>query len=128
MPPVIDLIIRLKNGYMAGNDVVFSPYSKFRESALKKIQQLGYIHSYSVEKVDGKKNFSIILQYVNKSPALSDVRIYSKPGRRYYQSAKDIKQVRGGYGYAILSTSKGIMTNIEAKKQNVGGELLFHLW
>lgn len=128
MPPVIDLIIRLKNGYMADNEVVVSPYSKFREAALKKIQSLGYVSSYTVEEQDGKKYLHIVLRYISKRPAISDVRIFSTPGRRLYQTVRDMKPVRGGYGYAILSTSQGILTNIEAKKQNIGGELLFHVW
>lgn len=128
MPPIIDLIIRIKNGYLAENDTVISPYSKFREAVLKKIQNLGYIKSYHIEEKEGKKEIQISLKYIKKNPAFTDVRIFSKPGRRLYQSVHNIKPVMGGYGYAILSTSQGILTNIEAKNKNIGGELLFYIW
>jgi small subunit ribosomal protein S8 len=128
MPPVIDLIIRIKNGYMADNDIVMSPYSKFRESVLKKIQSLGYVSSYEIQEVEGKKTLIITLKYVNKQPIVRDVRIFSKPGKRLYTTAHNLKPVMGGYGYALISTSQGILTNIEAKKKNIGGELLFYIW
>jgi small subunit ribosomal protein S8 len=113
---------------MAENEIVESPYSKFREAALKKLEALGYITSYKVQEEDGKKMIQILLRYIKKKPVITDVRIFSKPGRRYYQTVRDMKPVKGGYGYAILSTSQGIMTNIEAQKSNIGGELLFHVW
>src|SRR3990167_8294650 len=94
---IIDLIIRIKNGYMA-------------------------------RKEKKKKSMTIDLAYEEDKPAISDVKIYSKPGMRLYISYKNLKPVLSGFGYSILSTSHGIMTDREAKKAKLGGELLFSFW
>ncbi|GIW64090.1 MAG: 30S ribosomal protein S8 [Patescibacteria group bacterium] len=126
---VIDLIIRIKNGYLAGKDNVSASYSKFKEEVLKKLKQLKFIKDYKIEEVDNVKKVLVIdLLYVENNPALTDVKIFSKPGRRYYVSYKELKPVLSGYGYSILSTPKGIMTNKEARLKKVGGELLFNIW
>lgn len=128
MSPIVDLIIRIKNGYMSGRERITSPYSRFREDVLKKLKALKYISDYSVSG-DKVKNISIELSYDEESqPAVNDVRIVSKPGQRMYTAAKDLKPVLSGMGFAILSTPEGILTNIEAKKNNIGGELLFYIW
>lgn len=122
-----DLIIRIKNGYMAKREVIESPYSKLRENILKKLVQIKYIKSYTVAG-DIKKVFTIELLYKDNVAVFTDVQIFSKPGRRWYTGKKKLKPVLNGMGYSILSTPKGIMTNIEAKKKNLGGELLFNIW
>lgn len=124
---IIDLIIRIKNGYMAKKETVESPYSKYKEAVLKKLISLKSIKSYEV-KGEIKKNMTIDLVYEEGKPAISDVKIYSKPGMRLYISYKNLKPVLSGFGYSILSTSKGIMTDKEAKKTKLGGELLFSFW
>ncbi len=128
--PIIDLIIRIKNGYMAKKEEIYSPYSRFREEVLKKLKQIGFIKDYKVEELRPRvKRFVITLKYLkNGEPAMTDVKIYSKPGRRWYVKCKEITPVKGGLGYAILTTPKGVLTNYEAKKQGVGGELLFEIW
>lgn len=126
---VVDLIIRIKNGYLAGKDNVSASYSKFKEEVLKKLKQLKFIKDYKIEEVDSVKKVLLIdLLYIENNPVLTDVKIYSKPGRRYYVSYKELKPVLSGYGYSILSTPKGIMTNKEARLKKVGGELLFNIW
>lgn len=124
---IIDLIIRIKNGYMARKATIESPHSKYKEAILKKLFELKFIESYEVEG-DIKKNIVIHLKYEEGNPAISDVKIYSKPGMRLYISYKNLKPVLSGFGYSILSTSKGIMTGREAKKAKLGGELLFSFW
>lgn len=124
---IIDLIIRIKNGYMARRDQITSPHSRFREDILKKLQGLGYIKEYSVEG-DVIKNITITLSYEGAMPAVTDVKIQSKPGRRWYTASKRLKPVLGGLGVALISTSQGILTNKEALKKNIGGELLFEIW
>jgi len=124
---IIDLIIRIKNGYMARREQISVPYSKFREAVLAQLQALGYITRYEVAG-DTKKNITITLTYEDGMPALTDVKIQSKPGRRIYTQYKEVKSVRGGLGYSILSTSQGILTGSEAKKKQIGGELLFYIW
>lgn len=121
---VIDLIIRIKNGYMARNESVEVIYSRLNEEVLKKLKELGYIKTFQTK----DRQIEVNLLYVNKNPSLTDVQIFSKPGRRHYVSYKDLKQIIGGLGYSILSTSIGILSNKEARKKKVGGELLFAIW
>lgn len=127
MSAITDLIIRVKNGYMSGRDSIESPYSKYREEVLKKLVSLGYIKEYSVSG-EVIKTMTITLSYKDGVPALTEVKIFSTPGRRWYISTKELKPVLGGMGYSLLSTPQGILTHIEAKKLNVGGELLFNIW
>ena len=123
----IDLIIRIKNSYMARRESLQSPHSLFKVEILKKLKQLGFVADYQVEH-ELKKVINIQLQYSNGQPALTDLKIFSKPVRRWYVTVHELKPVMSGMGYAILSTPKGVMTNIEAKKENLGGELLFTIW
>lgn len=124
---VIDLIIRIKNGYMAQRETVDSPYSTFKEEVLKKLVSLKFIKEYNIEG-EGIKTLNMTLLYHDKAPALTDVAIFSKPGRRYYVSYKELRPVLSGMGHSIISTSQGIKTGREAKKEKIGGELLFSLW
>jgi small subunit ribosomal protein S8 len=124
---IIDLVIRIKNGYAARRDQIDSPHSNFREEVLKKLESLGYIKKYTVSG-DVVKSIDITLSYENNMPAVVDVKLFSKPGRRWYTGAKKLKPVLGGMGVGILSTPKGIMTNKEARQKKIGGELLFEIW
>ncbi|GIW62465.1 MAG: 30S ribosomal protein S8 [Patescibacteria group bacterium] len=124
-----DLIIRIKNGYLAQKEQIESPYSKMRVEVLKKLKELGYIADFKEEEISkGVKKLVIDLKYEANTPALVDVKLYSKSGRRWYIKAKEINAVKGNTGYLIISTSKGIMTNYEAKEKNLGGELLFEIY
>ncbi len=125
---IIDLIIRIKNGYLARREVIESPYSKLKEGVTKKLQDLGFIAEYQVEGEGVQKSLVITLKYVHGEPAFTDVTIRSKPGQRWYITVNNIKPVMSGIGYMIISTSKGLMTNVEAKKAKIGGELLFEIW
>jgi len=124
---VADFIIRIKNGYMAKRDYVEVTYSKMNETLLAKLKALQYIVSYEVIG-DVKKKIMIKLRYEDGVPALTDVKIFSTPGRRWYTTYKDVKPVLGGMGTALVSTSKGAMTVAEVKKHKIGGELLFEIW
>ncbi len=126
--PIIDLTIRIKNGYQAKKDSIESPFSLFREQVIKKLMQIGYVKSYTVTG-DIVKKMKIDLIYDEASaPAVTQVKLFSKPGRRWYVTSKQLKPVLGGMGYSIVSTSQGIMTHVEAKKKHLGGELLFSIW
>lgn len=125
--PIIDLIIRIKNAYMTKNEALMTPHSSYREAVLKKLQDMKYIKSYSVEG-DVIKTIEIELLYTKGVPALTDVKLVSKPGKREYVSYKDLKSVMNGMGISFLSTPKGILTNREARKEKLGGELLFMIW
>ena len=125
---IIDLIIRIKNGYLAKREDITSPYSKLKEQVLKKLKALGFIQDYSVEADGVKKEINIALKYKHGEPVFTDLTIRSKPGQRWYITVNDIKPVMSGTGYMIISTSKGLLTNVEAKKSKLGGELLFEIW
>lgn len=128
MDPIADLIIRIKNGYQARREHVTSPHSKYREEVLKKLKELNYIKEYHVSG-ETVKDIAIDLQYDEAgAPAITDVKIYSKPGRRWYARVSELKPVMGGMGYFLLSTPKGIMSSVEAKKKKMAGELLFAIW
>ena len=112
---------------MAKKETIESPCSKYREAVLKKLVSLKSIKGYQI-KGEIKKRITIDLAYEESKPVISDVKIYSKPGMRLYISYKNLKPVLSGFGHSILSTSKGIMTDREAKKAKLGGELLFSFW
>lgn len=124
---IIDLIIRIKNGYMAKKESVESPFSNYKEAVLKKLLNLKLIGGYEVEGTL-KKNITIELAYEDDKPAISDVKVYSKPGMRLYTSYRKLKPVLSGFGYSFISSPKGIVTDREAKKLKLGGELLFSCW
>lgn len=123
---VIDLIIRIKNGYLSRRETITTPSSRFKTEILNKLQDLGFIESYKKE--EDINYITIKLKYESGMPAFTDVKLYSKPGRRWYVSVNDLKPVLSGMGYSLISTSKGILTNKEAKKEKIGGELLFDIW
>ncbi len=124
-----DFIIRLKNAGAVGKSTVSVPYSKLRHSVAKKLVEAGYIVS-AVEQ--GKrvqdKTLEITLRYEDGSHRINGVKRISKPGRRLYTKVADIHPVKFGKGHMILSTPAGILTNVEAKEKQVGGEQLFIIW
>lgn len=126
---IADMATRIRNAYLAKKDSTTMPHTKLIESILKAIKTANYIKDYSVLKNDkGFKELKVDLLYVEDKPALSSIKRISKPGVRVYSRSSSITPVLSGYGTSILSTSKGIMTNKEAKKNNIGGELLIELY
>jgi small subunit ribosomal protein S8 len=124
---VIDLIARIKNGYVARKELISGLYSKMNVEVLKILEKEHYIESFEVTE-EGNKSIRINLKYDNGEPVLSDIQIVSKPGRRLYTGVKELKPVLGGLGIAIVTTPKGLMTDREVRKNNVGGEILFKVW
>jgi small subunit ribosomal protein S8 len=127
MSPIIDLMIRIKNGYMAGREEITARHSTYAVAVLEKLKKLKFIKDFSIEG-EVVKEITVELQYNDDGAAFTDVKIISKPGQRMYIGVNEAKPVMSGFGYSIISTPKGILTNIEAKKQNTGGELLFNIW
>ena len=126
--PIADMIIRIKNSVMAGRKDLLVPYSKVKESLARIMQEFAYISAYEVQD-DGKfKQIKITLRYVGKSPAITGVKRISKPGCRIYKNADAIPNTLNGYGLTVLSTNKGIMDGKSARKNHVGGEVLFQIW
>ncbi len=125
--PINDLIIRIKNAYLARRGEVKITHSNFKESIIRKLQELGLVGKVEVSG-EKKKIIIVQLRYEGDKPAFTEVRIFSKPGRRWYVKKDEIGIVLGGLGYSLISTPKGLLTGKEAKKMKVGGELLFSIW
>ena len=126
---VSDLVSLVRNGYLAKRKVVTSPVSKLRESILKILKDEGYILNYSkVNYVNDLQKFNIQLKYYLSKPVVSEIRVVSKPGRRFYCKFSDIPSVKNGLGMVILSTSKGVLPGYVAKECKVGGEILLRIF
>ena len=123
--PIGDMITRIRNAQMRKKHNVIVPNSKFRTKILEILKQEGFISSYKSLTEPAKKfNISVELKYSNGAPVISEIRRISKPGRRIYAKASSIPKIQNGLGLAIVSTSKGIMTDNEARNQNIGGEII----
>lgn len=129
MDTIANMLISIKNGGNAGKRSVSLPYSKMNHAIADCLQKHGYISNVSkkTEKED-KDTLQIDLNYEETSPKVTHVERISKPSRRMYIKSKDIRPIRNGFGLMILSTPKGILEGMEAKKQLVGGEMLFKIW
>jgi len=126
--PIADLLIRIKNAHLAKKSQVSIPDSKVKRAILNILLAEGYIESFVVAGEVPKQSLEVQLKYVKKQSAVSGVRRLSKPGRRFYVTAKEIPQTLAGYGLTIVSTNKGILSDSQAKKQNLGGELICKIW
>lgn len=126
--PIADMITRVKNAFMANKAEVSIPHSKVKEAVAKILESEGYVENFEVKPTVPQKTIEIKLKYIGKIPAITEVRRLSKPGRRMYATTKDIPKSLGGYGVTIVSTSKGVITDSQARKLNVGGELLCQIW
>lgn len=123
-----DLLPRIKNAGAAQKDGFTVPYSNLDLAVAQILVDAGYLKS-AEKRVVGKKNYlDLVMKYYKKKPAMTDFRLISKPSRHIYSSYRELRSVRQSYGFAVLSTPKGVMTNKEAKKQKVGGEYLFEIW
>lgn len=126
---IADLLIRIKNAYLARRDQVILPSSKSKLAIAQVLESAGYIAGVKEETNDKKQtNLVVDLKYVADSPALTDLKRISKPGCRVYVDAGHIPAVLQGYGLAILSTSQGIISDAQARQKGIGGELLATIW
>tara|TARA_B100001123_G_C15062903_1_gene928350 strand:+ start:202 stop:600 length:399 start_codon:yes stop_codon:yes gene_type:complete len=123
--PISDMIARIRNGQMRSYEKIEMPASAFKGKILDVLKREGFILDYNLDKSDEKKQkFLINLKYSSGSPVIHNIQRVSKPGRRFYASAESIPKIQNGLGIAIVSTPKGVMTDIEARKANVGGEII----
>jgi len=122
--PLGDMLTRIRNGQQARKDSVTSPASKLRARVLEVLTREGYIRGYKEEEMGPAKGLRIELKYFEGQPAIRHVARVSKPGRRVYSGAKDLPRVRNGLGITIVSTPRGVLSDAEARDQNVGGEIL----
>lgn len=123
-----DFLIRIKNGYLSRQKEIPALYSRVCENLAKILVAEGYLDSYQIKEEDKKKSLLLVLKYSKKKPVLTDLKKISKPGLRVYAGKKKIFRVLGGLGMAIISTSKGLMTDKQAKEQGLGGEIICKIW
>lgn len=125
--PISDMLTRIRNAGAAQLPVVKLPHSRIKESAAQILKSEGYVSEVSVAG-DSKKEITIKLKFNGKKSVIEGLKRVSRPGLRRYVGSTEIPRVRGGLGVAVLSTSEGVMTDVQARKKNIGGELLFYVW
>lgn len=127
--PVADMLTRIRNAQMAGHEQVKIPGSNLKRRLAEILVEEGYALGHRFEEDDKQGFVSVTLKYIAKDdPAMTGLRRLSKPGRRVYVNVDEIPKVRNGQGIAILSTSRGVMTDNEARRRRIGGELLCEIW
>lgn len=126
--PIADFLIRLKNASRAGNDSFKAPHSKMKVEIARILKEEGYIWNYDVDTSAKFPELIVKTKFVDGVPALTDLKRISKCGRRKYSGSQEIPRVLNGMGISIISTSKGLMTGHQAKKDKVGGEIIAFVW
>lgn len=129
--PIADMLTRVRNANLAMHDTVVMPSSKLKEALAQILQREGYIAGYTTRDNEGRpgKSLEITLKYsVDRTRTISGIKRVSKPGLRVYTNHERLPRVLGGLGVAVLSTSQGLMTDSEARKRRVGGEILCFVW
>lgn len=127
--PIADLLTRIRNSSTALKRYVDIPFSKIKHEIVKVLESKGFVREHKVVENEGKKTIRVLLKYTsNRQPVIKQIRRESKPGIRKYVTAQKIPTVLGGMGISVLSTSQGVLDGFEAKKRNLGGELLCVAW
>jgi small subunit ribosomal protein S8 len=126
--PIADCLARIRNGARAQKPEVLVPYSRIKAEIARILKDEGYITDYFIDTSAARPRIKITNKIANRSSAIEGLRRVSRPGLRRYVGADEIPRVLGGMGVAILSTSRGVLSGREAKKQKVGGELLAYVW
>ena len=122
--PIGDMLARIKNALMRNHSKVILPSSNFKIKIAEVLKSEGYIIDYKIDEKEKKKNLEIHLKYNLGNPVINSIERISKPGRRIFSSAESLPKINNGLGIAIVSTPKGVMTDIDARKQNIGGEII----
>jgi len=126
--PIGDYLTRLRNASMAGREDVRAPYSRMKEEITKILQKEGYLKDYTVENEGVHKELVVHIRFSDRKAAITGLKRVSRPGLRKYVGSTEIPRVLGGLGIAVLSTSRGILSGREARRQKLGGELLAYIW
>jgi len=127
--PIGDMLTRIRNGQMRSLNKIDIPFSNFRLKILDVLKKEGYIINYEISDNKSKiKKILVKLKYYDGQPVIKEIKRVSKPGRRVYSRATSIPKVLNGLGLAILSTSKGVMSDVEATKNNLGGEIICRIF
>jgi len=125
--PIADMLTRIRNGLAANKKAVAIPHSKMKESIAEVLKSEGYIADYSQDPAEGKPTLNVVLKYYQGRPVIDKMSRVSRPGLRIYKSKDELPNVMGGLGIAIISTSKGVMTDRAARKEGYGGEVLCYV-
>jgi small subunit ribosomal protein S8 len=123
-----DFLTIIRNGLMVGKRYVETQHSRLKEQIAQVLKDEGYIKDFKSVQEGSKKYITIVLKYVGKESVIHELTRVSTPGRRHYEKRKDLTPVIGGLGVSILTTNRGIMSDKQAKKMNVGGEVICHIW
>ena len=126
--PISDFLTVIRNAYSAGKETCDTRYSKIHLSIAEILKDEGYIQNVETVDIDGKPFLRLSLKYVNEVPAVTGIKRVSTPGRRLYFRSRDIPRTLGGLGVGILTTSRGVLKDREARRQNIGGELICAIW
>ena len=128
--PIADMLTRIRNANAAKHDTVDIPASKMKVAIADILLKEGYIKKYTIKEIDGFKSIHIVLKYGRdkNEKVLTGLKRISKPGLRVYASKEELPKVLGGLGVAVISTSKGVLSDKDARKENVGGEVLAFVW
>jgi small subunit ribosomal protein S8 len=126
--PIADMLTRIRNGNAVKKIYVDIPFSNFKKNILDVLKEEKYIKDYEIISENSKKVIRVYLLYFGKKKAITEIKRISTPGRRIYVSKDEIPVVKNNYGIAVISTSKGVMSNKKAKELGIGGELLFYIW
>jgi small subunit ribosomal protein S8 len=122
--PIADMLTRIRNGQMAGHDSVMMPSSKAKVALAKVLADEGYVSAYSINENNGKPELFVALKYFEGQPVIEMIKRVSRPGLRVYKNKNELPQVIGGLGVAVVSTSKGVMSDRAARQAGVGGEII----
>ena len=122
--PIGDMLARIKNAQMRSQKKVEMPSSKFKTKIAEVLKEEGFIIDFKIEENEKKQNLIIILKYNFGNPVINTIERVSKPGRRIFSSAESLPKINNGLGIAIISTPKGVMTDVNARKQIIGGEII----
>lgn len=126
--PIADLLTRIRNAITARHDTVSIPASKMKKSIVDILVTEGFVSSCEETQENGHNNIKVVLKYSGNKNAITNLKRISKPGLRVYCGYEDLPKVLGGYGIAIISTSRGVMTDKKARELKVGGEVLAYVW
>ena len=122
--PIGDMLARIKNAQLRNHKIIKLPSSNFKKKIAEVLKNEGYIIDYKVDEKDNRFKLEIELKYNSGNPVISSIERISKPGRRIFSSAESLPKINNGLGIAIVSTPKGVMTDVDARKQKVGGEII----
>jgi len=128
MDPISDMLTIIRNAQAVRKETVNVPFSNLKYEIAKVLEKEGFLKKVGKQGKKTRKKIEIILKYDSGAPVISGLKRISKPGQRIYKKRREIKRVKGGYGKTIISTSKGLMTDREAKKQKLGGEIICEIW